>query len=95
MYQELPISLYAPPISVINHIKKFLENMSPDLHRFFLFFLFFFFAGKAESADEVISSSEDLPLLPDFFSHKHFMLYGEIDGKTRRLLIRYITAYNG
>lgn len=51
--------------------------------------------GKAESADEVISSSEDLPLLPDFFSHKHFMLYGEIDGKTRRLLIRYITAYNG
>lgn len=89
MYQELPISLYAPPISVINHIKKFLENMSPDLHRFF------FFAGKAESADEVISSSEDLPLLPDFFSHKHFMLYGEIDGKTRRLLIRYITAYNG
>ena len=59
------------------------------------FFFVFFFAGKAESADEVISSSEDLPLLPDFFSHKHFMLYGEIDGKTRRLLIRYITAYDG
>ena len=39
MYQELPISLYAPPIFVINHIKKFLENMSPDLHRFFFFFL--------------------------------------------------------
>ena len=93
MYQEFPISLYAPPIFVINHIKKFLENMSPDLHRFFV--CLFFFAGKAESADEVISSSEDLPLLPDFFSHKHFMLYGEIDGKTRRLLIRYITAYNG
>ena len=37
MYQELPISLYAPPIFVINHIKKFLENMSPDLHRFFFF----------------------------------------------------------
>ena len=94
MYQELPISLYAPPISVINHNNKFLENLSPAHHRFFFFF-FFFFAGKAESTDEVISSSEDLPLLPDFFSHKHFMLYGEIDGKTRRLLIRYITAYNG
>ena len=39
MYQELPISLYAPPISVINHIKKFLENISPDLHRLFFFFL--------------------------------------------------------
>lgn len=51
--------------------------------------------GKAESADEVTSDSGDLPPLPDFFSHKHFMLYGEIDGKTRRLLIRYITAYNG
>lgn len=51
--------------------------------------------GKAESADEVTSDSGDLPPLPDFFSHKHFMLYGEIDDKTRRLLIRYITAYNG
>lgn len=51
--------------------------------------------GKKESADDVTSGSEDLPSLPDFFSHKHFMLYGEIESKTRRLLIRYITAYNG
>ncbi|XP_078381815.1 DNA repair protein XRCC1-like [Oculina patagonica] len=50
---------------------------------------------NAESADDVTSGSEDLPSLPDFFSHKHFMLYGEVDSKTRRLLIRYITAYNG
>ena len=50
----------------------------------------------AESTDDVSSGSEgELPLLPDFFSHKHFMLYGEIGAKTRRLLIRYITAYNG
>lgn len=49
-----------------------------------------------ESADDVSSGSEgELPSLPDFFSHKHFMLYGEIEGKIRRLLIRYITAYNG
>ena len=53
------------------------------------------FSGKVESADDVTSGSEDLPSLPDFFSHKHFMLYGEIESKTRRLLIRYITAYNG
>ena len=52
--------------------------------------------GVAESADDVSSGSDgELPLLPDFFSHKHFMLYGEINAKTRRLLIRYITAYNG
>lgn len=53
-------------------------------------------ARKKESADDVSSGSDgELPLLPDFFSHKHFMLYGEIGSKTRRLLIRYITAYNG
>lgn len=53
-------------------------------------------ARKKESADDVSSGSDgELPLLPDFFSHKHFMLYGEIGAKTRRLLIRYITAYNG
>jgi len=51
--------------------------------------------GNEESADDVTSGSEDLPSLPDFFSHKHFMLYGEIESTTRRLLIRYITAYNG
>lgn len=50
----------------------------------------------AESADDVTSSPEaELPELPEFFAHKHFMLYGEIEGETRRLLIRYITAYNG
>ncbi|XP_074633138.1 DNA repair protein XRCC1-like [Acropora palmata] len=53
-------------------------------------------ARKKESADDVSSGSDgELPLLPDFFSHKHFLLYGEIGAKTRRLLIRYITAYNG
>lgn len=50
---------------------------------------------EAEPADDVSSGSEDLPSLPDFFSHKHFLLYGEIESTTRRLLIRYITAYNG
>lgn len=55
----------------------------------------FFYIDEAESADDVTSGSEDFPELPDFFSHKHFMLYGEIESTTRRLLIRYITAYNG
>ena len=55
----------------------------------------FFYIDEAESADDVSSGSEDFPELPDFFSHKHFMLYGEIESTTRRMLIRYITAYNG
>ena len=60
-----------------------------------LLFFFYIYIDEAESADDVTSGSEDLPELPDFFSHKHFMLYGEIESTTRRLLIRYITAYNG
>ena len=55
----------------------------------------FFISDEAESADDVTSGSEVFPELPDFFSHKHFMLYGEIERTARRLLIRYITAYNG
>ncbi|XP_032237711.2 DNA repair protein XRCC1 isoform X2 [Nematostella vectensis] len=38
---------------------------------------------------------DELPELPDFFSHKHFLLYGEFDNMERRSLVRYITAYNG
>ena len=41
------------------------------------------------------SDEEDLPFLPDFFSNKHFLLYGELDIQTRRSVIRYITAYDG
>ena len=57
--------------------------------------LLHFVLDNAEPAEDISSGSEDLPSLPDFFSHKHFMLYGEIESKTRRLLIRYIMAYNG
>ena len=37
----------------------------------------------------------DLLNLPDFFSKMTFFLYGEFDSDERRMLSRYITAYDG
>ncbi|XP_072106820.1 DNA repair protein XRCC1 isoform X3 [Mobula birostris] len=36
-----------------------------------------------------------IPELPDLFMGKHFLLYGEFPNNERRLLTRYITAFNG
>ena len=36
-----------------------------------------------------------LPDLPDFFSDKHFFFYGDFAAPERRLLTRYIAAYDG
>lgn len=36
-----------------------------------------------------------LPDLPDFFTDKHFFFYGDFDQVERRLLTRYIAAYDG
>lgn len=33
--------------------------------------------------------------LPDFLSGKHFFLYGKFPNNERRLLLRYIVAFNG
>ncbi|XP_037372642.1 DNA repair protein XRCC1 isoform X2 [Talpa occidentalis] len=41
------------------------------------------------------SPSLPVPELPDFFQGKHFFLYGEFPGDERRLLSRYVTAFNG
>lgn len=46
---------------------------------------------KAEKTTESISKPE----LPNFFEDKHFLIYGSIDTRDRRLLQRYITAYGG
>lgn len=40
-------------------------------------------------------SGKSLASLPDFFSHCCFMLYGNFSSADRRLVERYITAYNG
>ena len=41
------------------------------------------------------SDDSGLPDLPDYFTDKHFYLYGDFASTERRLLTRYITAYNG
>lgn len=40
-------------------------------------------------------NDDGLPILPDLFKQKHFLLYGEISVGERRTLNRMITAYNG
>ncbi|XP_069496969.1 DNA repair protein XRCC1 [Ambystoma mexicanum] len=44
-----------------------------------------------------IDDDVDLPIpeLPDFFTGKHFFLYGDFPSTERRMLYRYITAFNG
>ena len=36
-----------------------------------------------------------LPDLPDFFAEKHFFFYGDFAAPEKRLLTRYIAAYDG
>ena len=43
-----------------------------------------------DNLDEV-----ELPPLPDFFKRKKFLLFGNFDSDARRLLKRFIIAYNG
>ena len=51
--------------------------------------------GKLETSTAEDGSDSGLPDLPDFFTDKKFFFYGKIDNKERRLLTRYITAYDG
>ena len=51
--------------------------------------------GKPGASKVDDGSDSGLPDLPDFFTEKKFFFYGKIDNKDRRLLTRYITAYDG
>ncbi|OWF35609.1 DNA repair protein XRCC1 [Mizuhopecten yessoensis] len=52
--------------------------------------------GNSKMEEEEDDSNDSgLPELPDFFTNKNFFLYGDFSVSERRLLIRYITAYNG
>lgn len=56
------------------------------------------YAGSTDENTDVEEEPEvDLPIpeLPDLFLGKHFFLYGEFPPAERRLLQRYITAFNG
>ena len=48
---------------------------------------------QAPSGNKTELGDDGLPVLPDFFSGKTFLLYGKL--KDRRTVLRYITAYNG
>ena len=50
-------------------------------------------ASSKESKDE--SSDSGLPDLPDFFADKVFMFFGEFPAQEKRMLTRYIAAYDG
>ncbi|XP_064651039.1 DNA repair protein XRCC1-like [Lineus longissimus] len=41
------------------------------------------------------SKSQDLPDLPNFFTKKNFMLYGDFSNSERKALSRFIVAYDG
>ncbi|XP_067316942.1 DNA repair protein XRCC1-like [Anolis sagrei] len=56
------------------------------------------YAGSTDENTDVEEKEEPdqpIPELPDLFEGKHFFLYGEFPYKERRLLNRYIIAFNG
>ncbi|KAM3921905.1 DNA repair protein XRCC1 isoform 2-T2 [Leptodactylus fuscus] len=56
------------------------------------------YAGSTDENTDVEEEPEvslPIPELPDLFIGKHFFLYGEFPSTERRLLQRYITAFNG
>uniref|UniRef100_A0A3P9MHN5 DNA repair protein XRCC1 n=1 Tax=Oryzias latipes TaxID=8090 RepID=A0A3P9MHN5_ORYLA len=48
-----------------------------------------------ENTDAEAEEDHPIPELPDFLSGKHFFLYGKFPNDERRLLLRYIVAFNG
>ncbi|XP_062995959.1 DNA repair protein XRCC1 [Elgaria multicarinata webbii] len=56
------------------------------------------YGGSTDENTDVEEKGEPdqpIPELPDLFGGKHFFLYGEFPSQERRLLNRYITAFNG
>ncbi|KAF3839453.1 hypothetical protein F7725_018170 [Dissostichus mawsoni] len=53
--------------------------------------------GGSTDENTDAEAEEDLPIpdLPDFLRGKHFFLYGKFPNNERRLLLRYIVAFNG
>ncbi|XP_072316827.1 DNA repair protein XRCC1 isoform X2 [Eucyclogobius newberryi] len=48
-----------------------------------------------ENTDAEAEQDYPIPELPDFLSGKHFFLFGKFPNNERRLLLRYIVAFNG
>ncbi|XP_058504523.1 DNA repair protein XRCC1 isoform X2 [Solea solea] len=48
-----------------------------------------------ENTDAEAEEDQPIPELPDFLSGRHFFLYGKFPHNERRLLLRYIAAFDG
>ncbi|XP_061633115.1 DNA repair protein XRCC1 isoform X1 [Phyllopteryx taeniolatus] len=48
-----------------------------------------------ENTDAEQEQDHPIPALPDYLNGKHFFLYGKFPNNERRLLTRYIAAFNG
>ncbi|KAF0046017.1 hypothetical protein F2P81_002546 [Scophthalmus maximus] len=48
-----------------------------------------------ENTDAEAEEDHPIPELPEFLSGKHFFLYGKFPNNERRLVLRYIVAFNG
>ncbi|XP_034730584.1 DNA repair protein XRCC1 isoform X1 [Etheostoma cragini] len=48
-----------------------------------------------ENTDAEAEEDHPIPELPDYLKGKHFFLYGKFPNNERRLLLRYIVAFNG
>ncbi|XP_029431955.1 DNA repair protein XRCC1 isoform X2 [Rhinatrema bivittatum] len=53
------------------------------------------YGGSTDENTDVEEEDLSIPELPDFFLGKHFLLYGDFPPPERRMLSRYITAFNG
>ncbi|CAB1333499.1 unnamed protein product [Coregonus sp. 'balchen'] len=54
------------------------------------------FGGSTdENTDAEAEENKPIPELPDFLTGKRFFLYGKFPNNDRRLLLRYIMAFNG
>ena len=52
-------------------------------------------AGGDVAMDSDDGADSGFPDLPDFFAEKHFFFFGDFVAAERRLLTRYIAAYDG
>nr|XP_033819338.1 DNA repair protein XRCC1 isoform X2 [Geotrypetes seraphini] len=55
------------------------------------------YGGSTDENTDIEEEEADFPIpeLPDFFLGKHFLLYGDFPPAERRMLSRYIIAFNG
>lgn len=51
--------------------------------------------AATDDEDSTVTNGDTLPELPNFFQAKKFFIYGKLPSSDRRVLKRYIVAYDG